>query len=129
MAAVQQVLAREFKPSDDPNHSQNDTGKFLTDVADLVVKSMPPDGSYDPNMRAAAVMGVVLALWKSRVHLAKTRDPNRPVAGRISSYAQWEEYAQVLMSVVIDERDDAAFFPGQQWDLPFSVDAKDGEFV
>jgi hypothetical protein len=107
----------------------NDTEVFLKDVAALVVKSLPPDGSYDPNMRAAAVMGVVLALWKTRLHLAKTRDPNRPVAGRISSYASWTEYAQVMMSVMIDERDDAAFFAGQKWDLPFSVDAKDGEFV
>ncbi len=129
MAGLQFAISSKSEKSDDPNHDENDPEVFLKDVAHLVVTSLPPDGNYDPNMRVAAVMGVVLCLWKSRVHLSKTRDPNRPVQTRQKSYEQWVEFGQVLMSVVIDERDDPAYFPGQAWDLPYGFDAKDGDFV
>lgn len=129
MSALQTAITSRAEKSDDPNHDDNDPKVFLHDVAHLVVTSLPKDGNYDPNMRVAAVMGVVLVLWKSRLHLSKTRDPNRPVQTRQNSYGQWVEYSQVLMSVLLDERDDPAYFPGQRWDLPYSFSAIDGDFV
>lgn len=129
MSACQTAITSRAEKSDDLNHDDNDPELFLHDVAHLVVTSLPKDGNYDPNMRVAAVMGVVLVLWKSRVHYCKTQDPMRPVSSRQNSYDQWAEWTQVLISAVMDERDDPTYFPGQKFEHPFSFDATDGEFI
>jgi hypothetical protein len=129
MTACQEAIKKESKPTEDPNHSENDPETFRKDVAHLVCTSLPKSDDYDSNMRVAAIMGVVLSLWKARVHYAKTQDPNRPIESRQRSYAAWFEWAQVLGSLSFDERDDPAYFPGQKWDHPYAFDAKDGGFV
>ncbi len=129
MAACQNAISSKSEKSDDPNHDENDPEVFLHDVAHLVTTSLPPDGNYDPNMRVAAVMGVVLCLWKSRCHYSKTQDPHRPVSTRQKSYDQWAEWVGVLVSAVMDERDDPTYFPGQKFEHPAAFDAKDGDFV
>lgn len=129
MAACQNAIQSKSKPTDDPNHDENDPETFLKDVAHLVCTSLPNDETYDSNMRVAAVMSVVLGLWKARVHYAKTQDPNRPVVNRQKSYAGWVEWAHALTDALLDERDDPAYFPGQSWDHPFTFQADDGEFI
>ena len=131
MAAVQQAIKDASKPTDDPNHDSTDVHAWLTEVARLVETSLPPasEEKYDENMRAGAVMSVVLALHYGRLHFAKIHDPARPVAIRQRAYERWLAWSQALLSVLLDEREDATYFPGQKWDYPFGHAAVDGEFV
>lgn len=133
MAACQKAVQRASSPSDDPNHDQTDTPAFLGEVVRLVCEAMPvPDDAgapYDPNMRGAATLAVVTALWYGRLHYAKAHDPARPVGGRQRAYGRWADWALALVSAVYDEREDPAYFPGQRWDHPFAFEAEDGDFV
>lgn len=80
-------------------------------------------------MRAAAVLSVVFALWYSRVQIAKTSDPHRPVALRQNAYKRWLHYFHALTNAAVDNRQDAAYFPGQSWQSPFLAEVDDGDFV
>lgn len=94
-----------------------------------VLRSFPQGGpAYDPNMRLAATMGLILTVWYARVHRAKLYDPNRPLQLRRDLYANWIESAMVYASVFIDERDDAIMMD-QKWNNPFWPGAKGGKFV
>lgn len=129
MAAVQQAVQKASTKGDDPNHDETDVVAFLGEVVRLVSTSLPEDEVYDGNMRAAGVLAAVLTLWYGRLGYAKSHDPNRPIAARQRSYAKWLRWVRVMATLPIDESDDAVYFSGQQWDFPFSFDAKDGDFV
>lgn len=133
MAACQQAVNKASSPSDDPKHDQTDVTAFISEVTRLVVASLPPEGSgeapYDPNMRVAATLSLVLALWYGRLHYAKIHDPNRPASLRQRVYTRWWNWIHALFSAVLDEREDATFFPGQRWDFPFDPRAENGDFI
>lgn len=125
---VQREITRASTPSDNPKHDTTDARRWIERVMEAVVGSLPA-GFYDGNMRAAAVLSQVLALWYLRVHRAKCYDPTRPVASRQQGLEDWLGYATALGALALDERHDAAAFPHQDWESPFDPDATDGTFV
>ena len=131
IATIQARIAKRSRKSRDPKHDVTDVSAWLADLVGLVVKTMPHpvDVGYDGNMRAAAVLGVALTLWYSRVQLAKVSDPKRPIALRQGAYKRWLNYFHALANAAVDNRQDAAYFPGQSWQSPFLAEADDGEFV
>ena len=85
-------------------------------------------GSYDGNMATASIMGYILILWYTRLHRAKTMDPNRPVKHRLMAHAGLFLYRSAVAQLVINDIPDMESF-NQEWDCPFDDDAKDGDFV
>src|SRR5207247_9154019 len=114
--------------SPDPRHDQTRHDQWLVQVMREVIRTFPTRGRYDGNMRLAAVLSHVLALWYLRVHRAKCYDPRRPVADRRYAFESWLGYVRALSTLAVDERDDAAHFPDQHWDPPYSPHAIDGTF-
>jgi len=91
--------------------------------------AFPRTGPYDGNMRMAAVLSYVLALWYLRIHRAKSYDPRRPVKHRKSAYHQRLRFACAIFYAIVDESEDPDFFPGQKWESPFDPYPTDGYFV
>jgi len=130
VARVQYWIDRYSFPTDDPDHDSTETGLVVMRLTqDVGYCAEQRKGQFDENMYAAAVLSQVLSLWYLRVHRAKCLDPNRPIKHRKKAYEQWHKYTQALSSNMTDERLDPTHFPGQDWDTPFSPNAKDGEFV
>lgn len=86
-------------------------------------------GVYDPNMRTAFAVALVMAYWYARVHHAKISDPARPLQLRREVWYSWLASAQVMQSIWLDERFDAAIMPGQKWNNPWWPGARGGKFV
>lgn len=130
MATVQRLIGKHSTPPPKgKKHGTTDVTAWLTDLVKMVERRFPPDGQYDENMKAAAVLSQVLALWYLRVHRAKALDSARPISHRQSAYLRRQEYVVALLLAAMDEREDAAYFPGQRWQLPFTPDATSGDFV
>lgn len=109
-------------------HSFMKDYKWLHDLADEVVKELPTEGQYDPNMRAGYVMAWVLTSWVVRLHHAKINDAARPLKVRRDVYKSWLEVQQSLFQAMVDERDDGVW-GGQKWNDPWLPNARGGKFV
>lgn len=129
VSLCQQAILASLTKGEDPNHDEADPGKFIGEVTRLVVASLPPSNDYDGNMRAAAVLSVVLALWRCRLGVAKCHDPNRPAVLRQKAYRGLVEWEHALIDVTLDGSEDPTYFPGQRWDLPFAAEAESGDFI
>lgn len=77
------------------------------EVCKHVVKK-PED--YDENLRATAIMSLVLVAWHVRCRRSKCSDPRRVVKDRRSAYGALLEYQQALVSILIDVPLDANSF-------------------
>lgn len=129
VARVQQLVSDyTVWDQDGGAHGTTDVLVWATDLANEVIATFPEDGVFDENIRYAEVMGLILVLWSSRVHYAKTQDPGRPIVLRKRSYAKLKRFWRALWDAVTDESRDDEYFP-QLWDHPHQRKAKDGDFV
>ena len=83
---IQRLVSKHSKPTKDPWHGRTETLRAIVDLATTVQKTFPKKGSFDGNMRMAAILSYVLALWYNRLHRAKSYDPRRPVKVRQVAY-------------------------------------------
>ena len=130
VAEVQRLISKHSMPTKDPHHGQTQTEKAVAELVSTVHKTFPKKGErFDGNMRMAAVLSYVLALWYSRLSRAKSYDPRRPVAHRKAGYAHRLSWAMAMVLALMDESEDVEHFPGQNWETPFSDHPTDGYFV
>ena len=135
VAKVQSLIGKHSRPTKDPNHGYTESEKVIHDLMREVKRHAMPRGGpasvrrYDENMRTAAVLSYVLALWYLRIHRAKSYDPRRPVKHRQAAYHQRQRFATMMFHAIVDESEDAEFFPGQKWESPFDPYPTDGYFV
>ena len=131
VAQVQRLIAKHTVTEEGAKHGDTNERAWLKELVDLVSDTLVPEeiATYDENMRVAIILSEILALWYSRLNLAKCRSPQRPVSLRRAAYGRWHQYSHDLLDALLDERDDAAYFPEQEWDLPFAPGAKNGDFV
>ena len=130
VAATQALITKHSRPTKDPRHGQTRTGMVVAELVALVEKtSFRKKERFDGNMRMAAVLSYVLALWYLRVHRAKSYDPRRPVALRRGAYWSRMGYLNALFLAITDESEDQLYFPGQRWETPFDPYPTDGYFV
>lgn len=123
------IAAHTVSNPADKDHGMTDANRWLAEVADMAVATMPADGRYDGNMRSALVLSYVLGLWYFRLHHAKIHDARRPIAIRQSAYLQWLDNVSAFALIPVDSSDDAAYFGGQDFESPYSPAAHDGKFV
>lgn len=127
---VQKRIVKRSRPGKDPNHDETDTAEWMADLEKAVRKSWKKDKvSFDGNMRIAAIVGMILCAWYTRVQLAKTQDPNRPVKLRREAHDRWCAWYQAHCISMVDSRHDPEVFPGQEWESPFLPGARSGSFV
>ena len=128
IARVQQLIANNTISTGD-GHGQTDE-KWLLQLFDEVVGNLPVGGQpYDGNMRLAATISQILALWYSQVHYAKSQDSHRPLWDRQRAYWARLDWAKDLILNILDNSNGPTYFPGQPWENPFSPAAKGGDFV
>lgn len=125
---VQRRIAARSRPSKDPDHDQTDTQAWLLDLVKRVERQMGK-GPGDENMGIAARLSLILALWYSRIQLAKAHDPRRPLKLRRWAYQSWRVWALAMADAIHDQSADPAYFPDQHFDPPHSPHAIDGTFV
>ena len=128
--SVQSLITKHSRPTKNPWHGMTDSSKVVADLVKLVQKrAMPKKGRpYDENMRMAAILSYVLALWYLRLHRAKSYDSRRPVRLRQGAYWNRMDYCQALFRAMVDESEDQIYFPGQPWETPFHPYPTDGFF-
>ena len=130
VAEVQRLISKHSRPTKDPHHGQTQTMKAVAELVSTVHKTFPKKGErFDGNMRMAAVLSYVLALWYSRLSRAKSYDPRRPVAHRKAGYAHRLAWAMAMTLALMDESEDAEHFPGQNWESPWDPRTTDGYFI
>ena len=134
MARVQRLIELHTSPTDDPHHGSTDSvvafSAVFAELLQALQTSFPVTGEpYDENMRLAACVSMVTTLWFSRVQLAKISDPKRPLALRRTAYGRLQSYHHALLAGMMDTSQDAAYFPTQQWQSPFTFDSSSGTFV
>lgn len=133
IATVQQLIQKHSSPSDDPDHDQTDAKAWVHELVTMIHESLPTalcrHEAYDENMRIAAITSQVLALWYCRVQRAKFLSPARPLDLRMKANTRWIEYAHAMLNNIIDERNDATYFPAQRWELPFTHESTSGKFI
>ena len=127
VAEVQRLISKHSRPTKDPHHGQTRTGAVIAELVGIVHKTFPKKETFDGNMRMAAVLSYVLAIWYSRLSRAKAYDPRRPVAHRKMGYANRLAWAMAL--ALMDESEDAEHFPGQRWEMPYDPYPTDGYFI
>lgn len=113
-------------------HPPCDPARWLGVLLSEVCDTLPPDDGgqpYDENMRAAAVLGLVLVTWAARIGHAKAYDPNRPLDLRRVALDRNARLIRAVIDAAIDERQDHLYFPGQQWNPPYGPSARGGTFV
>jgi hypothetical protein len=129
VAACQNAVEQSCTKKEGEAHDDADPKKFVSIISDLVGQSLKDDGAFDGNMRQAAVLSLVLALWYARVSHAKCHDPNRPGLIRRKAYTKRLEWVEAMALIPVDERQDSVYFSGQKWDFPFSFGTQDGDFT
>jgi hypothetical protein len=128
MAACQDAVSKASTKVEGEAHDETDPEKFVQIVLGLAKQTLADDGLFDGNMRLAAVMSMVLALWYARVNYAKAHDPNRPGLLRRRSYRKFLEWVSAMQMIPVSEANDSIYFPGQKWDFPYSFGTQDGDF-
>ena len=132
VACVQSLITKHSKPTKDPNHSETDSGAMLRELSDYVWSAILATvdlKTTDENMSSAQAMSLVLTLWTCRIRRAKAYDPRRPVELRKKAMERLSLYHHSLLECMMNEANDANYFPGQEWDCPYSPNAKNGDFV
>lgn len=129
MARVQQHIKKASGRKRKDGHSRTNVTKWMGALHQDVLLSFPTSGSYDGNMRAAMVTSLVLFTWYARVSRAKVFDPARPLSIRSEAYNGWLRVMGEFQRVMLDDRNDAEYFPGQKWNNPHLPGAKGGTFV
>ena len=128
VAEVQRLISKHSRPTKDPHHGQTRTGAVIAELVGIVHKTFPKKETFDGNMRMAAVLSYVLALWYSRLHRAKSFDPRRPVKHRQAAYWNRLGWADAMFLTLVDESEDPEYFP-QRWENPFDPWTLDGYFT
>ncbi len=129
IAEVQRLISKHSRPTKDPRHGQTRTGAVIAELVGIIHKTFPKKETFDGNMRMAAVLSYVLAIWYSRLGRAKAYDPRRPVAHRKMGYVNRLAWAMAMVLALMDESEDAEHFPGQKWETPFDPYPTDGFFT
>jgi hypothetical protein len=123
-----EVPAKELRKMGlSPGHFQTDTSAWISALSQEVIDSAPSE-PHDGNMYAASMLGLILALWFTRLQRAKCCDPVRPLGIRRKAYSLFLDYTHALFGVCVDEREDAIYLPSQQWQSPFVPKAKSGSY-
>lgn len=123
-------LIRKYIPTEQRGdiHPTCDVERWIGELTKELA-TYAPKIPHDENMFRTAVLAQILTLWFLRVQRAKCYDPRRPVKLRQRAFARWRLFAVSLMALVADETEDPQFFPEQEWDFPFSPQAKNGTFI
>src|SRR3989304_1528083 len=130
MARVQTLILQHSEPGDIPQHDDCNTEAVLKEIISEIINTAPVAGGltgaplYDENLRAFSIIAQISALWYSRCHLAKLSDPRRPVGNAMRRYK--EAYQPWLVEMFInltDQSRDSTYFPGQEWQNPFTPQA------
>lgn len=101
--------------------------RVMADLAKEVFRAIKPNcnSGTDENIYLAKVLGLILVLWSVRIARAKGYDPRRELSGRRSIItATMPKYAASVISCLVDQSMDAAWFPDQEWDDPCSPNAR-----
>jgi hypothetical protein len=81
--------------------------------------------TQDENLGVSLVLGLILSLFGIRIVRAKCYDPRRPVRVRRQVLNKsLLRYQTALLEVLVDESQDAKYFPKQEWDSPNSPTAR-----
>ncbi len=131
---VQELIAKYSTPprakGKFKGHGTTNIMKWLIELIKIVWKQRPKDkGKHDENMYITSHLGYILSTWYARVQRAKCFDPRRPVEVRKEAYKKYQNFVQTLMLGVASDEFDITIFPDQEWDNPFSPDAKNGTFI
>jgi hypothetical protein len=132
MRFVQKRIAANSGPRGPNGHSPMLSYDWIGHVvATLFKTAFPKDGpAYDPNMRIAFLLTLVMGTWYSRVQHSKTFDPRRPKKIRRAAYESWRNSVTALLGSLISEHDDPLVFNGKPfYENPFDPKAKDGKYV
>lgn len=130
---VQDLIRVYFEAEPDNPHPYCDVtewmGQLTQEIAERVEATMTARGQpYEENMTNAYVLSLVLSIWFVRLQHAKSRDPRRPVALRQIGAERAAQAIATYTEGFVDESLDTTYFT-QPWDLPFSPDAINGDFV
>ncbi len=130
VSRVQTLIANNTKYNNETGHGETDT-EWIHQLVDEVEKGLPPLGStpYDGNMRMAAILSMVLGLWYSQVHFAKTQDSHRPLFDRRMAAIKRQAWIMSMIDHITDTSGCSTYFPGQPWESPWSPEAKSGDFL
>ncbi len=127
---VQELIQKHSRKTKDPWHGATNIERVVKELVQIIKRvAFRKKGRYDGNMRMAAVLSYVLAIWYLRIHRAKSYDPRRPVKARKAAYFTRLNYATALFYAIEDESMDPVHFPGQKWESPFDPYPTDGYFV
>ena len=78
----------------------------------------------DENLVCAETVSLILSLWFCRTARAKAYDPRRRPADRRKVLRRLQHYYWLLIACATDESMDDDLFPEQDWDNPFSGQAR-----
>lgn len=99
---------------------------WMGDLATALFKAARPKMLQlaDENISLSRIMGLVLSLWSCRVIRAKAYDPRRNPKHRRMALERLVQYGRLLTDCLTDESLDAVYFPSQEWDSPYSPNAR-----
>lgn len=92
--------------------------KLAREVQEQVHARAPAE--VDTNIIGAEVVGLILVLWGARIGRAKSMDPRRPTGIRQRMLGLSAEFALYVAEALTDDTHDVEYFPGQEWDHPYS---------
>ena len=127
VARVQALISENTKSTED-GHGETDE-QWIHQLVDEIVSNLPPDETYDGNMRMAALLSYVLGLWYASVHLAKMFDSNRPTFVRQRAFQNLQDWKTAMFESMTDISKLPTYFMGQPWQHPFDPEAKGGDFL
>jgi len=127
---IQREIKKASRKSADPKHDETDVSMWMEALVLKVLELQAGiKGKLDGNMRAAAVVSQILALWFIRVQRAKAYDPRRPIALRKKALVRWADYLTAMQRLGLDESADTRIFQTQRWESPWDPRAHDGDFI
>lgn len=136
MSRVQTLIKVNSTEADETGHGDTDIHAVLSQLVDEISTIIPEANPrlgmelFDGNMWAFSVLSQVTTLWYSRVHFAKTYDPNRPVGNATKVYKdKYIPYVLGIQLTLMDQSRDSTYFPEQEWQNPFVPKPKSGKFL
>jgi hypothetical protein len=127
VARIQRLIADNTVPRED-GHGDTDL-KWIRNLIDEIENSLPPDPTYDGNMRMASILSAVLGLWFVQVQNAKIHDPNRPTFTRQVASTSLLYWIRDFFLNCIDHSRHETHFPGQKWSDPWDASDRGGSFL